>query len=284
MQIGIYQILKPYQRLLFLLCALSNTISKSSPVILTSGITGPPKLPLGIIVPFFYFVDDFDDDSITVEKIKVQLPSWLSTEVDTSDTQFWSERYRAPELPPWEMGRPTPALVDALAQLKLNKCRILVPGCGSGHDAAYLAQQGHIVTAVDYSPEAVALAQEKYGDIKNLTIRQSDVFNLDQNHWGHYDLIVEHTLFCAIPPQKRALLVEKWTKYLNEGGHLLAVFFVKDRKNNPPFGATEWELRQRLRKKFEFLYWTRWKQSEDWKKSVELVIYAKLWQSTPHFQ
>jgi 2-polyprenyl-3-methyl-5-hydroxy-6-metoxy-1,4-benzoquinol methylase len=39
----------------------------------------------------------------------------------------------------------------------LRPCRILIPGCGSGHDAATLAGVGFDVTALDYAPEAVQL-------------------------------------------------------------------------------------------------------------------------------
>jgi 2-polyprenyl-3-methyl-5-hydroxy-6-metoxy-1,4-benzoquinol methylase len=41
----------------------------------------------------------------------------------------------------------------------MPRCRVLVLGCGEGHDAAFFAQNGHIVTGVDISPEAITRAQ-----------------------------------------------------------------------------------------------------------------------------
>ena len=178
--------------------------------------------------------------------------------------------------PGWELDKASPPLVGALPQLKINKSRILVPGCGSGNDAAFLAEQGHIVKAIDYSQEAIKQAEEKYGHIKNLTFAQEDMFNLPESYTRAFDVVCEHTLFCAVPLEKRQELVKVYRQCLEDKGYLLGIFFVMEQKARPPFGGSEWEYRQRLKDHFNFLYWTRWKESESWRKGVELVIYAQL--------
>lgn len=224
---------------------------------------------------FFDLVDEFDDDSITVENKKINLPDWLQNISDVENENFWSNIYKRDGIPGWELEKPNPALVDALHQIKLNKSRILVLGCGSGNDAAHFAQLGHMVTAVDFSPSAIEKAQEKYAQIKNLTFVQKDIFQLDDNFHDKFDVIYEHTCYCAINPKMRTQLMDVWRKCLVEGGHVLGTFFVHNKFTGPPFGGSEWEIRQRLKKNFIFLYWTRWKKSEGFRKGIELLVYAQ---------
>src|SRR5690606_14686512 len=82
--------------------------------------------------------------------------------------QEWDQAYSEGRTG-WDLGEAHPSLPSISAQLKLNRCRVLVLGCGAGHDAAYFAKQGHFVTAVDWSDEALKRAQELYGKISNLS-------------------------------------------------------------------------------------------------------------------
>jgi SAM-dependent methyltransferase len=224
---------------------------------------------------FFNILEDYDDTSITWNGQKIEVPLKLSEVKQVDQENFWSKHYLDVEKPGWELGAPTPVLKDVLAQLKLPKSRILVLGAGSGHDAAFLAQQGHLVTAVDVSPEAEKKFHENYPGLRNITYLTLDLFNLPEKMVGAYDVIFEHTLFCAINPARRNELIKIWLKCLAEKGHLLAVFFVHLRPGGPPFGASEWELHRRLNKKFDFLYWTRWKKSIPRRLGQELVVYAQ---------
>ncbi|MEM7647524.1 MAG: methyltransferase domain-containing protein, partial [Pseudomonadota bacterium] len=187
---------------------------------------------------------------------------------------FWSEKYQQ-QTTPWDLDRPHPELDTTLAQLKLNKMRVLVPGCGSGHDAAFLAEKGNVVTAIDFSPTAIEQAQKKYGDRPNLTFLEGDVFNLDDSHTGAYDLVFEHTCYCAIDPSQRSMLIKQWKRFLDETGHLLGIFFAVPKRTGPYFGGSEWELREKLKKDFQFYYWTRLRHSPDWRRGAELLIYGR---------
>ncbi len=59
-------------------------------------------------------------------------------------------------------GRVFPALPAFLADLPAGG-RVLDLGCGPGLEAAYIAQAGFVVEAMDASPEMVALAQARAG-------------------------------------------------------------------------------------------------------------------------
>jgi cyclopropane fatty-acyl-phospholipid synthase-like methyltransferase len=46
----------------------------------------------------------------------------------------------------------------------LRPCRILVPGCGRGHEVVALARAGFAVTGVDFAPAAAAALQARLAD------------------------------------------------------------------------------------------------------------------------
>ena len=62
--------------------------------------------------------------------------------------------------PPWDIGRPQPAIVG-LAERGLISGEVIDVGCGTGENALYLASLGSSVVGVDASPTAIARAREK---------------------------------------------------------------------------------------------------------------------------
>ena len=225
---------------------------------------------------FFDLMDEFDDDSITVHGQTWPLNPWFQSQSNTNHDGFWNQIYQTETTPGWDLEAPSPVLKDVLPQIKLNKSRIAVLGCGSGQDAAYLAQQGHIVTGFDFSSEAIERAQSAFHHIHNLNFVHADVFTLPPHFFNQFDVVFEHTCYCAIPPEKRDDLVKVWKKLLTENGYLLGVFFAWDHPKGPPYGSTEWEIRERLKRDFQFLYWTRWAHSHTWRQGLELVVYASM--------
>jgi cyclopropane fatty-acyl-phospholipid synthase-like methyltransferase len=63
-------------------------------------------------------------------------------------------------VPPWDIGRPQPAIIR-LAEQGLIAGDVLDVGCGTGENALYLASRGLTVVGVDAAPTAIARAQEK---------------------------------------------------------------------------------------------------------------------------
>lgn len=66
----------------------------------------------------------------------------------------WEEKYQANTIP-WVRGGSSPALQRWLEADALAHGRILVPGCGRGHEAVELARHGLHVTALDIAPTAL---------------------------------------------------------------------------------------------------------------------------------
>ena len=73
----------------------------------------------------------------------------------------WEDRYQKQDMP-WEKGEASPGLIDFLARHpQLPRGMVLVPGCGTGHDARAWATAGYKVTGYDLAPSAIRLAREK---------------------------------------------------------------------------------------------------------------------------
>lgn len=86
-----------------------------------------------------------------------------------SDPIRWNERYEKGDIP-WETGQPSSELKRILAQVPIRPCRALELGCGTGASAAWLAQQGFEITAVDLSPQAIERARQR-ADAAGVSVR-----------------------------------------------------------------------------------------------------------------
>jgi methyl halide transferase len=162
----------------------------------------------------------------------------------------WEARYQAHDMP-WEKGEPSPGLVDFLAaQARLPRGTVLVPGCGTGHDARAWAAAGFTVTGCDLATSAIRLAREK-----TAAARLSAQFILGDfladAAMGPYDWIFEHTLYCAIDPGRRDDYVNAVARRLKAGASYLAVNYLIPDTDGPPFGTTREELMARFSPRFD---------------------------------
>lgn len=193
----------------------------------------------------FQSATDYDDDSITFgESTFTTQP--LYEEIDAAQTsRWWDERYQTGDTR-WDSGASHPLLDQLIPPLKLTRLRVLVLGCGSGHDASWWEKRGHIVTGVDFSREAIEKARAAYGERETLRWVHADVFALPQNWSSRFDVIFEHTMFCAAPPSRREDLVRVWWRLLSPRGRVIGIVPIMDKQIGPPFGTSEWEMRRRL--------------------------------------
>ena len=235
----------------------------------------PFVLSKGAQEKLFEAVDDYDDDSITFGDTTIQTPNFFLTESTIEKMKEWNEIYTQESTPPWSLQQPSLIILDMIPRLKLPKSRILILGCGEGFDAIPFAEAGHVVTLVDFSPEAIAKAKQNLAQYPNVSFEVMDVFDVPHS-WNHsFDLIVEHTLFCAINPDLRNKLITVWKRLLHEEGQILSIFYVMYKQFGPPYGATEFEIRHRLNPHFQFLFWTRAKNSVPRRLGQELFVLAK---------
>lgn len=164
----------------------------------------------------------------------------------------WENRYQTGDMP-WEKGEGSPGLVDFLAAHPELACgSILVPGCGTGHDVRSWASRGFAATGVDLAPSAIRLCQERTlsAGLK-ADFRAADF--LREKPWTQFNWIFEHTLYCAIDPSERDLYARAIHAWLKPGGYFLAVHYMLDETQGPPFGCTQAELMRRFGDSFELL-------------------------------
>jgi SAM-dependent methyltransferase len=155
----------------------------------------------------------------------------------------WEARYQAGDTP-WEKGAPSPGLVEYLERNPPLEGKVLVPGCGAGHDVRAISRDANSVVGLDIAPSAIQSAQA-HPRTGNETYRLANLFDLPPELRGEFDWVWEHTCFCAIDPSMRAAYTEAVAAALKPGGHLLAIFYLDPghaEGEGPPFGVSTAEL------------------------------------------
>jgi SAM-dependent methyltransferase len=151
----------------------------------------------------------------------------------------WNAAYEKSETP-WEKGRATPVLDEVFERHRdVLRGRVLVPGCGIGHDARRLSEMGLQVTGVDIAPLAIQAARE-WEVSSPVEFREMDIFAPPDEFHEAFDLIWEHTCLCALDPGLRKAYLKSLHALLMPGGNLAGVFFIDPEMDEgeagPPFG------------------------------------------------
>ncbi|MBI1848457.1 MAG: methyltransferase domain-containing protein [Candidatus Rokubacteria bacterium] len=160
-----------------------------------------------------------------------------------SSPEFWNTLY-AHHGDGWELGQPTPALVDFVESTPPPRGRVAVPGCGRAHDVRYLARRGYDAVGFDFSDAAVVEARAlARAEGSTAPIEQRDIFTLARDHANAFEGLWEYTCFCAIDPARRAEYVRVVDAILKPGGWLLACFYpVRAYGAGPPFPVRREEV------------------------------------------
>jgi SAM-dependent methyltransferase len=165
---------------------------------------------------------------------------------DPSRPEFWDERFAA-GFTPWDARGSPPALARFLAERGASVGRrVLVPGCGSGYEAALLDAAGFDVVAIDYSAAAIARAREVLApDLADRVLQQADFFVFEA---PPFDWIYERAFLAALP----LALWPRWSArvaaLLAPGAALAGLFFIDEtapqsvRRRGPPFAIGRDEL------------------------------------------
>lgn len=153
------------------------------------------------------------------------------------NSEYWSDRYQNSETG-WDLGIVSPPIKAYIDQLVDKSITILIPGCGSGYEGAYLFNQGFKnVVLLDFAIEPLQNFKKN-----NLLFPENQLVNGDFfEHIGQYDLIIEQTLFCAIDPSLRLKYAEKVSQLLKPTGKLVGLLFNRSFESGPPFGGNKEE-------------------------------------------
>jgi SAM-dependent methyltransferase len=160
---------------------------------------------------------------------------------------FWDERF-AQAFTPWD-SHGAPASFVAFASHS-EPCEVLIPGCGSAYEAAWLAERGWPVTAIDFSAAALAAAQRQLGKHAALA-RQADFFSFTPERAPQW--VYERAFLCALRPERRADYARRMAGLLAPGGVLAGFFWLGATAKGPPFGIEEAELDDLLAPYFDLI-------------------------------
>lgn len=174
--------------------------------------------------------------------------------LNISQPEFWETKYQAKESR-WDLGIATPPLVTFFQSGQAPQSgKIIVLGCGQGHDAIFLAKRGFDVVGVDFAPAAIASARQlAQAEGVEINFVQKDIFELLPDFQASFDYLFEHTCFCAIPPEKRREYAQLSALLLKPEGLFYGLFFTHRRPGGPPFGSSATELKQIFSEEFTVL-------------------------------
>jgi SAM-dependent methyltransferase len=154
------------------------------------------------------------------------------------DKKFWNDRYLKNDIG-WDLGRISTPIKEYIDQLTNKDLKIIIPGCGNGHEAEYLFNNGFKnVFLIDLSPTALNIFSKRVPEFPEDQLICDDFFNLNEK----YDLMIEQTFFCAINPDLRSIYAKHTSNILNSGGKLIGLLFEAELNNDkPPFGGNQKE-------------------------------------------
>jgi thiopurine S-methyltransferase len=159
--------------------------------------------------------------------------------------EFWNVRFQS-GCTPWQNGdfhadlpRLLPGLVEFLGlraahPQPLTGLRMLIPGCGHAFEAAYFAELGAEVVALDFSLAAIKTAQALLGDWSG-ELWHGDFFTYAPAQ--KFDFLFERAFLCALPRRLWPDYAQQAARLLKPAGALGGFFFYGEEGKGPPFAA-----------------------------------------------
>jgi methyl halide transferase len=130
----------------------------------------------------------------------------------------------------------SPAVLGLIGRYFPPAGRVLIPGCGRGHEALYLAERGYGVTAVDLVAEPLAhLRQNARARGLEIEIVLGDALALAPDYDALFDVFLEQSFFGAIHPGLHSDYEALAYRTLKPGGQLLGLFMEVPWRSGPPY-------------------------------------------------
>jgi SAM-dependent methyltransferase len=145
--------------------------------------------------------------------------------------------------PPWDIGRPQPAIVR-LADEGLIAGDVIDLGCGTGENALFLASRGIIVVGVDAAPTAIARADEKArlrGSVATFLV--ADALALETLE-RTFDVAIDCGLFHTFSDADRVRFERSLQRTLRPGARYVLLCFSENQPGDfGPRRVTQAEIR-----------------------------------------
>ena len=79
---------------------------------------------------------------------------------------------------------------------------------------------------------------------------EQDIFGLDEDFADHFDLVLEHTCYCAIPPEMRGEYARVMATVLKESGILVGLFWEVEGEG-PPYSSDPQDIERHFSSHFD---------------------------------
>jgi SAM-dependent methyltransferase len=165
----------------------------------------------------------------------------------------WNASYEGGEPPPWDIGRPQPALVELFDDGAVRG-RVLDAGCGTGEHALLAAARGLSAIGVDIAAVAIDEARAKARS-RELEVRFLVHSALELPALGEeFDTVIDCGLFHVFSDDERARYVAALGAVLASGGRYFMVCFsdlvpgttgprrIRQEEIRAAFGGPEWRV------------------------------------------
>ena len=174
------------------------------------------------------------------------------------DENYWNKRWKDGRIG-FHQSEINPYLTEFWPELELAEgSKVFVPLCGKSRDMCWLAEQGYLVTGVEFSEQAV----QEYFELRGETTVNSTVDRQHQRYssgscldvfvgdfFGFqpeqlYDAVYDRAALVAISPELRQAYVERLSAMVKKGGKALLVSleFTDDEHKGPPFSVEQDEI------------------------------------------
>lgn len=176
--------------------------------------------------------------------------------------------------PPWEIGRPQPALVELFDAGEVTGS-VLDAGCGTGELTLLAASRGLPAIGVDSSPNAIAIARERAAarGVDGAVFEVGDVLDLSFLD-ARFDTVLDSGVLHVFDDEDRARYVESVRGVLTPGGRYHLLVFSDSQPGS-------WGPRRIRRDEFDLVFAAGWQLLRVEPSSFELTQgAARAWRAT----
>jgi len=164
----------------------------------------------------------------------------------------WDALYRR-GTPPWETGETAGELIRVLDEGLVAPARVLEVGCGTGADAAFLANRGFEVTAVELAPTALERARRRAAmDGAQVCFVLDDVFDFAR-HAGTFDFVYDAGFYHFVRQTELSRYLDLLWRVTQPGSQCLVLAGATgERAEGGPPQVSEQDIRFELGRLFQF--------------------------------
>jgi len=165
----------------------------------------------------------------------------MTEDIPPDHPEFWSSRYLSANTP-WDFDGIPANLKEFLKRkpagtIPQSRGKVLILGCGLGHEIRAFAQAGYDVTAIDFAPGAVERSRRLNGTALASRIILGDFFSHDLAP-NSFDYVYERAFLCALHPDRREVYRARIASLLKYQGSLVGYFYYQPPviSAGPPYG------------------------------------------------